>query len=135
MMQPGMMQPGMMQPLMQPGMMQPGMINGDPLTDDPRMQCFMEGCMTVGKDKCEWQNHLCISEKHGGCGRRFCKRHGSHMKGHAGQGGEHAPVCSLCIDDYDRSTHENEAASKKCVWICLLVILLLCLLPVLIVKL
>ncbi len=44
-------------------------------TQDPSIQCFVDGCFYVGTGRCNWVNPPCRSKKSGGCGKRFCYQH------------------------------------------------------------
>ena len=56
----------------------PGMMGGTTTlvtTNDPNLQCHIEGCQFTGNNICRWENCCCRSKTVGGCGKRYCKAH------------------------------------------------------------
>ena len=45
------------------------------MTQDPTIQCHVQGCMYVGNGRCNWTNLICRSKKTGGCKKRYCHLH------------------------------------------------------------
>ena len=44
-------------------------------TSNPMLQCYMDGCSYLGNGICRWNNSPYMSNKTGGCNRRFCWIH------------------------------------------------------------
>ena len=45
------------------------------ITQDPQIQCHVQGCLYVGNGRCHWTNLVCRKQKSGGCKKRYCHLH------------------------------------------------------------